>query len=81
MTTKTEETATDERPEIVRMTVLCPKDLHDALWRARVGSQQGRKMTLSAFMVDAARERLDRLAAVKPAPKATHSAKRRKAVR
>ena len=79
MTTKTE--GQPEREEIVRMTVLCPKDLHVALWQARVGSQQGRKVTLSAFMVDAARERLARLANEGPAPKAKRSSKRRKAVR
>lgn len=57
MTTKAAEVA---EPEVVRLTVLCPKDLHEALWRARVGSPQGRKVTLSGFMVDAAREKLER---------------------
>ena len=79
VTMKTEEQS--EREEIVRMTVLCPKDLHVALWQARVGSQQGRKVTLSAFMVDAARERLARLAETKPDAKRKRSTKRRKVVR
>lgn len=57
MTAKTE---TVTEPEVVRLTVLCPKELHEALWRARVGSPQGRKVTLSGFMVEAAQEKLAR---------------------
>jgi hypothetical protein len=72
------ETMQEPENEIVRMTVLCPKDLHEALWRARVGSPQGRKVTLSAFMVDAAREKL---ALIEQTTKAKPSRKRQRRVR
>lgn len=52
------DTMAPEPTETIRVTVLCPKDLHTRLWQHRVGSPTGRKITISSFFVDAAEQLL-----------------------
>ena len=47
--------------EIVRVSVLAPKDQHAEIWQLRLGSPKGERQTISAFYVAAAEEKLERI--------------------
>jgi hypothetical protein len=47
--------------EIRKVTVLAPAAQHAEIWQLRVASGPGQVQTISAFYVQAAAERLDRI--------------------
>lgn len=51
----------DEAKEIVKVTVLAPKAQHTEIWQLRLASGPGSRQTISAFYVQAAEEKLERI--------------------
>lgn len=51
----------DEDREVVKVSVLAPKAQHVEIWQLRIASRRGARQTLSAFYVEAAEEKLERI--------------------